>query len=92
MGLVNKQRTMLDRMLGLNKKLPVPLGRDNPRILLMADPLPQEPLKMAAAAAGTDKSSQASGTRQESAPLKQAPSQDQKLEPAVAPTERRFFE
>jgi hypothetical protein len=92
MGLVNKHRTMLDRMSGLNKKLPVPLGKDNPQVLLMADPLLQEPLKMAAAAAGTDTSSQASGPRQESAPLEQAPSQDQKLEPAVAPTEKRFFE
>lgn len=91
-GFVNKQRTMLDMMLGLNKKLPVPSGKDNPQVLLIAEPLPQEPPKMAAAAAGTDKRPQASGTRQESAPPEQAPSQDQKLEPAVAPTERRFFE
>ena len=92
MGLVNKHRSMLDGMLGLNKKLPVPLGKDNPQVLLTAEPLPQEPLKMAAAAAGTDKRPQASGTQQESAPPEQAPSQDQKLEHAVAPTERRFFE
>jgi hypothetical protein len=91
-GLVNGRRAVLDRILGLNKKLPVPLGKDNPHVLLMAEPLPQEPLKMAAAAAGTDKKPQTSGTRQESAPPKQTPSQDQKLELAVAPTERRFFE
>jgi hypothetical protein len=91
MGFVNKHRTMLDRMLGLNKKLPVPLGKDNLQVLLMAEPLPQEPLKMAAAA-GTDKRPQAGGTQQELAPPKQAPSQDQKLEHTVAPTERRFFE
>lgn len=91
-GLVNKHRTMLDRMLGHNKKLPVPLGNDSPHALLMAEPLPQEPLKMAAASAGTDRRSQAGGTQQESAPPKQPPSQDQKLEHAVAPTERRFFE
>jgi hypothetical protein len=92
MGFVNKHRTMLDRILGLNKKLPVPLAKHNPQVLLTAEPLPQEPLKMAAAAAGTDKRPQASGTQQESAPPEQAPSQDQKFEHAVAPTERRFFE
>jgi len=93
MGLVNKHRSMLDRILGLNKKLPAPLGKDNPQVLLTAEPLPQEPLKMAAAAAGPDKRPQASGTQQESAPPKQAPtSRDQKLEHSVAPTERRFFE
>lgn len=91
-GSVNGRRAVLDRILGLNKKLPVLLGKDNRHVLLMAEPLPQEPLKMAAAAAGTDKRSQASGTRQESAPPKQTPSLDQKLEHAVAPTKRRFFE
>jgi hypothetical protein len=91
-GSVNGRRAVLDRILGLNKKLPVPLGKDNPHVLLMAEPLPQEPLKMAAAAAGTDKTPQASGTRQESALPKQTPSQDQKLEHAVAPAKRRFFE
>ena len=91
-GLVNEHRTMLDRMLGLNKKLHVPLGKDNPHVLVMAEPLPQEPPRIAAAAAGTDSRSQASGTRQDSASLEQTPSQDQKLEHAVAPSKRRFFE
>jgi len=91
MGFVNKHRTMLDRMLGLNTKLSVPHGKDNPRVLLMGEPLPQEPRKMPAAAAGTDKRPQGSG-RQESTPPKQAPNQDQELERAVARTERRFFE
>jgi hypothetical protein len=91
-GLVNEHRTMLDRMLGLNKNLHVPLSKNNPHVLVMAEPLPQEPLKRAAVTAGTDSGSQASGTRQESAPLKQTPSQDQELEHAVAPTKSRFFE
>ena len=91
-GFVKEHRTMLDRMLGLNTKLPVPPGKDSPRVLLMAEPLSQEPVQMAAAAAGTDKRSQACSTRQESAPPGQTPTQDQKLEHAVAPTKRRFFE
>jgi len=91
-SLVNRRRAVLDRMLGLNKKLPVPPGKDSPRVLLMAEPLLQEPVQMAAAAAGTDKRSQACGTRQESAPPEQTPTQDKKLEQAVAPTKRRFFE
>jgi len=91
-GSVNGRRAVLDRILGLNKKLPVPPGKDNPHVLLMAEPLPQEPVKMAAGAARTDKRPQAGGTRQESAPPKQTPSLDQKLEHAVAPTKRRFFE
>src|SRR5260370_41007195 len=90
-GLVNEHRKMLDRMLGLNKKLYVPLGKNNPHVLIMAEPLPQEPPRIAAAA-GTDSRSQASGARQDSAPLEQTPSQDQKLEHAVAPSKRRFFE
>ena len=91
-SLVNRHRAVLDRMLGLKNKLHVPPGKDSPRVLLMAEPLPQEPVQMAAAAAGTDKRSQAGGTRQESAPPEQTPTQDQKLEHAVAPTKRRFFE
>jgi hypothetical protein len=91
-GLVNEHRTMLDRMLGLNNKLHAPLGKDNPHVLVRAEHLPQEPPRIAAAAAGTDSRSQASGTRQDSAPLAQTPSQDQKLEHAVAPSKRRFFE
>lgn len=91
-GLVNGYRAVLDRMLGLKMKLPVPLDKDNPHVVLTGEPLPQEPLKMVAAPAGTDKRFQASGTRQESAPPEQTPTQGQKLEHAVAPTKRRFFE
>jgi hypothetical protein len=91
-SLVNEQRTMLKRMLSLNKNLHVALSKNNPHVLVMAEPLPQEPLKRAAVTAGTDSGSQASGTRQESAPLQQTPSQDQELEHAVAPTKSRFFE
>ena len=91
-GLVSGHRAVLNRMLGLNKKLPVPLGKNNSHVFLMAGPLPQEPRKTAAAAAGTDKRSQASGTPQETAPPEQVPSQDEKVEHAAAPTKRRFFE
>jgi len=31
-GLVNGKRTMLDRVFGLNKKLPVPLCKENPHV------------------------------------------------------------
>ena len=91
-SLVCGPRAVLHRMVSLNKKLPVPPGKDNTGVLLMTDSLPQEPVKMAAAAARTDKRYQASGSRQESAPLKETPRQDQKLEHDVAPANRRFFE
>lgn len=91
-GSVNGYRAVLDRMLGLSKKLPVPIDKNNPYVLPMGEPLPQKPLSMVAAAAGTDKTSQASGTREELAPPRQTSIQDQKLEHAVAPAKRRFFE
>jgi hypothetical protein len=90
--LVDGSREVLDHFLGLNKKPSFPLGKDNPRVLLMADPLPKGPVKIAATTAGTDNRSQPSGSRQESAPLEQKTRQDQKLEHAVAPTKRPFFE
>jgi hypothetical protein len=91
MGFVNKHRTMLDRMLGLNKKLPVPLGKDNPQVLTMAKALAQEPPKMAPAT-GQKSTPQSSETRQEPSQLEQKPIQGQELEHAVKPTARHFFE
>jgi hypothetical protein len=90
--LVNGCREVLHHLLGLNNKPSFPLGKVNPRVLLMAEPLPKSPVKIAAAAAGTHNGSQPSGPRQESAPLEQTPRQDHKLEHAVAPTKRPFFE
>jgi len=90
-GFVNEHRTMLDRILGLNKKLPVPLDKDNPQVLILAKALAQEPPKMAPAA-GTKSTPQTSETRQEPSRLEHKPIQDQDLEHAVKPTERRFFE
>jgi hypothetical protein len=91
-GLVNEKRTTLDRMFSLHKKLPVPPRKENPSILVPVEPSPQEPVKRAAPNAGIDRSSPASGTRQESASREQTPSQEPELEHAVAPTKRRFFE
>lgn len=91
-GLVNEKRTILDRMFSLHKKLPVPLSRENPHVLVPVEPSPQEPAKRAAPDAGINRGSPASGTRQESAPQEQTPSQEPELEHAVAPTKRRFFE
>ena len=91
MGFVNKHRTMLDRMLGLNKKLPVPLGRDNPHVVIMAKVMAQEPPKMAPAT-GPKSTPQPSETRQEPSRLEQKPIPEQEVEHAVKPTERRFFE
>jgi hypothetical protein len=53
---------------------------------------PQDPLMVAAAAAGTDRTSQPSGARQEPAPSEQKPSQNQEFEHAVKHAKRRFFE
>jgi hypothetical protein len=91
MGFVNKHRTMLDRILGLNKKLPVPLGKDNPQVLNPAKASAQEPLMMARTAE-TKSTPQPGETRQEASGLEQKPIQDQEVEHAVKPTERRFFE
>jgi hypothetical protein len=90
--LVNEKRPMLDRMFGLHKELPIPLCKENPHVLVTAEPWPQEPVKTAAPDAGIDRGSPASGTRQELAPQEQTPSQEPELEHAVAPTKRRFFE
>jgi len=90
-GFVTELRTILDRMLGLNKKLHVPPSKDSPHVLIMAEALAQEPLKTAAAAE-TDSKPQPSGTPQKPTPLEQTPSQDPKFEHAVKPTQRRFFE
>jgi len=90
-GLVNEKRTALDRMFGLHKKLPVPPRKENPRLLVKAEPSPQEPLKRAAADAGIDRGTRRSRTQQESVPQEQSPSHEPELE-HVTPTERRFFE
>jgi hypothetical protein len=92
MGLVSKLHTMMDRVLGLNKKVAVPLGKDNPRALIMKEALPQEPSKLAPVAAGTDVKSQPSSTGQKQAPLEQEPGENRELEHAVKPATRRFFE
>jgi hypothetical protein len=90
--LVNDKRTMLDRMFGLHKQLPVPRCKENPHVLVTAEPWPYEPVKRAAPDAGIGLGSPASGTRQELAPQEQTPSQEPALEHAVTPTKRRFFE
>jgi hypothetical protein len=92
MGVVSKLHTMLNRMLGLNKKVHVPLGKDNPRALTMKAALPQEPSKIATAAAETDDTPQSSGARQTPTPPEQPPIQKPEFEHAVRPTARRFFE
>jgi hypothetical protein len=91
-GLVNGKRTMLDRLFSLHKKLPVPPRKENPPVLVPVEPAPQEPVRRAAPNAGTDRQFPWSGTRQESAQQKHAPSQETELEHAVKPTTRRFFE
>ncbi len=91
-GLMNEKRTMLYRMFGLHKELSVPLLKENPHFLVTAEPWPHEPVKRAAPDAGIDCGSPASGTRQESAPREQTPSQEPELEHAATPTKRRFFE
>jgi hypothetical protein len=90
--LVNDKRTMLDRMFGLHKQLPVPLCKENPHVLVTAEPWPHEPVNRAAPDAGIGRGSPASGTRQESAQQKHAPTEEPELEHAVTPTKRRFFE
>jgi hypothetical protein len=90
-GLVNGNRTMLDRLFSLGKKLPVPPRKENPHVPMMPEPSPQEPFKRTAADGVIDRGSPASRTRQESAPQEQ-PRQEPELEHAVKPTTRRFFE
>ncbi len=91
-GLVNGKRTMLNRLFSLRKKLPVPPRKENPPVLVPVEPAPQEPVRRAAPNAGIDRGFPWSGTRQESAQQKHAPSQETELEHAVKPTTRRFFE
>jgi len=91
-GLVNEKRATMDRMFGLRKKLPVPLGKENPHVPVMAEPSPQEPVKRAAPDAVIDRGSPAGRARQELAPQEQTPRQETELEHAVKPTTRRFFE
>lgn len=57
-----------------------------------SEALPQEPLMVAAVAAGKDCTSQATGAGQQPAPFEQKPTPVQELEHAVTPTKRRFFE
>ena len=91
-GLVNEKRATMDRMFGLRKKLPVPLGKENPHVPVMAEPLPQEPVKRTTADVVIDRRSAASRTRQQSAPQEQTPRHEPGLEHVVTPTKRRFFE
>jgi hypothetical protein len=91
-GLVNEKRTMLDRLFSLHKKLLVPPRKENPPVLVRVEPAPQEPVKRAAPDAGIDRVFPWSGTGQESAQQKHAPSQEPDFEHAVTPTKRRFFE
>jgi hypothetical protein len=90
--LVNAFRTILTRVMGSEKKLHLPLAKDNPCVLTMKAALPQEPPKIATVAAGTDNAPQRDGKPQEPMPIEQAPSQDPEFEHAVKPPERRFFE
>jgi hypothetical protein len=92
MGFVSRLHTMLKRVLGLNKKLQVSLGKDNPRVLIMKEVLPQEPSKPAPVAAGTDSTPQPSGMTQKLTPVEPTPSQNRELEHALPPAPRRFFE
>lgn len=92
MGLVNALRTILTRVLGSKKKLYVPLGKDNPRVLTMKAALPQEPSKIATVAAGTDSTPQPSGMTQKLTPIEPTLTQDPEFEHTVKPATRRFFE
>ena len=91
-GFVNELHTMLNRVSGLNKKVHVPLVKDNPRVLNMKEALPKEPSKTAPVAAGTDVKPQPSGRTQKLTPGEQTPIQDPEFKPAVKPMPRRFFE
>jgi hypothetical protein len=91
-GLVNEKRTVLDRMFGLRKKLPVQPCKENPHVSVMVEPLAQQPVKKAPPDAVIVCGPPANLTRQESAPQEQTPRQEPDLEHAVTPTKRRFFE
>jgi hypothetical protein len=89
---VNEKRTLLSRMFRLQKKLHVPRCKENPQVLLMAEPSPPEPVKRAASNAGLDLRSPGNGTQQQPAQQKHAPSQEPQLEHAVEPSSKPFFE
>jgi hypothetical protein len=91
-GLVNALRTILTRAMGSKKKLHLPLGENKTFVSVVAKALPQEPPKIATVAAGTDSAPRSSGASQKPTSMRPAPSQDQNLEHAVKPPERRFFE
>jgi len=88
---VSRLHTMLKRVLGLDKKVHVPRNKDNPSASIMANPLPPKPIRIPAAVR-TDNPPRARSTRQEPTPPGHQPGQDRKLEQAVPPTPRRFFE
>jgi len=91
MGFVSKLHAMLSRVLGLNKKLHVPLGKDNPSASIVAKPLPPIPIRRPAAT-GTDIPPRPSGTRREPTPPEQTPIENPEFKPTVKPAPRRFFE
>jgi hypothetical protein len=91
-GLVNEKRTILDRLFSLHKKLPIPPRKEHAPVPVPVEPAPEEPVRRAAPNAGTDREFPWRGTRQESVPQQQTPSQETELEHAVKPTKRRFFE
>jgi hypothetical protein len=91
-ALVNEKHTILSRMFRLQKKLPVPPCNENPHVLVMAEPSPLEAVKRETPNAGLDRRSPGNGIRQETAQQKHAPTPEPKLEHAVEPTSRRFFE
>jgi hypothetical protein len=92
MGFVNAFRTMLNLVLGLNKKVHFPLSENKTSVLVKAEALPQQPPKIATVAVGTDSTPQPSGAPQKPTRMMPASSQDQDLEHAVKPAARRFFE
>ncbi len=92
MGFASKLHTMLNRVLGLNEKVHLRLGKDNSRVLLMKATLPQEPPKIETVAARTDSTPRSSGAPQKLTPAEPTPSQNRELEHALPPTPRRFFE
>lgn len=91
MGFISKLHTMLGRVLRLNKKMHVPMNKENPSVSVTADPLLQKPIRMPAAV-GADNPPGSSSTRREPTPQEQTPIQEQEFKPTVKPTPRRFFE
>jgi len=91
-GLVMGLRAMLEWVLGLNKQPRIPLGKDNPRVLIVKEVLPQERSKPAPVAARIDVEPQPSDMTQKLTPAEPTPSQNPEFEHEVKPTPRRFFE